>query len=408
MDNVYAELMRALIRPGIFLLFGLVFLWAWSIERKRSWIPYIAIACLALAAAWTAHLLAWPGGIAQNAVFSGFLYTLAVVAACEGLLLRAGKRFGLPFDCAILVSVTGLLWVFTYPVPSLWARVYIQNFGYGAMLLFTSGRLAELRCGRVADRLLFWVMLGFSVQFFVRTSLTLGLSTPAGGAPFIASPFWNSLQLSLTVFGSALAFAVLIAAVTDMMEDLRRERDSDPLTMVLNRRGLDDQARRLFRKPEALPISVILCDIDHFKSINDTFGHDVGDKVLRAFGALLKDSVRPQDVVARTGGEEFTILIVGMGETRAIQVAERIRSRFKSTAFRFEPLDRFVTASFGVAEHQPGESLFITTKRADSRLYDAKRAGRDRVVGGDGGYPAASRHLVETDGGAGSRPSRAG
>lgn len=382
MDSFFADLARALIRPGIFLLFGIVFLWVWGLERKRPWILYVAVACLALAAAMVSHYLAWPGGIAPSAVFSGLLYTVAVLAACEGLLLRAGRRFGLRFDCAMLALLTGLIWYFMYVTPSLWTRIYIQNFGYGALLLLTTFRLAGLRHGRLTDRVLFWVLLGFSVQFFVRTSLTLGLSTPESGAAFIASPFWNSLQLSLTVFGAGLAFVILIAAVTDMMEDLRRERDSDPLTGTLNRRGLDEQVRRVFRKAGPVPASVVVCDIDHFKSINDTFGHDAGDRVLQAFGSLLKESVRPQDVVARTGGEEFSILLTGVGENDAIEIANRIRRRFKSMAFEFEAGTRLVTASFGVAERQPGELFSMTTKRADERLYKAKKTGRNRVVGG--------------------------
>ncbi len=132
------------------------------------------------------------------------------------------------------------------------------------------------------------------------------------------------------------------------------------------------------------------------------------DEVLRVFGALLKDSTRPQDVVARTGGEEFTILLMATDETRAIRIADRIRSRFKSTPFGFEPAGRSVTASFGVAEQRPGETLSMTTKRADGRLYAAKKAGRDRVVGGDDSQTAVLRHLAETDGDVGRRSFGAG
>lgn len=378
MDSTFSDIARAMIRPGIFMLFGFVFLWVWGLDRTRSWILCVAVSSFMLAAAMVSHFLAWPGGPKPAAVFCGFLYTLSVLCACEGLLLRTGKRCGLYFDCTMLALVTGLLWIFTYASPSLWARIYIQNFGYGALLLFTSFRLAELRHGNATDRILFWILLGFSVQFFIFTSLTLGLSTPESGKAFVASPFWGGLQLSLTVFGSGLAFAVLIAAITDMMEDLRRERDSDPLTGALNRRGLAEQVRRQFRNPTSLA-SVIVCDIDHFKSINDTFGHDAGDAVLRAFGLLLNDIVRDNDIVARTGGEEFMILLRATVEDHAAEVADRIRHRFKTTVFEFEVGKLLATASFGVAEQQPEELIETTVKRADGRLYEAKNTGRNRV-----------------------------
>lgn len=381
MDNFYADLARVMIRPGIFLLFGVAFLWVWALERKRSWILNVAAACLTLGVAMIFHFLAWPGGAAPASIVSGFLYTIAVLAACEGLLLRVNKSFSPRFHFAVLALLTGLLWYFMYVEPSLWTRIYIQNFGYGALLLLTTFRLTGLQHGSLTDRVLFWVMLGFSVQFFVRTSLTLGFSAPEKGMAFVASPFWNILQLSLTVFGAGLAFVILLAAVSDMMEALRHERDNDVLTGTLNRRGLEDQVHRLFRNAVPGSVSIIVCDIDHFKSINDTFGHDAGDVVLQAFGSLLKQEVRPQDLVARTGGEEFSVVLRAAGEKDALEIADRIRLGFETMKFNFEPGTRLVTASFGVAERCPGESFSSTSKRADERLYEAKRAGRNRVVG---------------------------
>jgi diguanylate cyclase (GGDEF)-like protein len=128
-------------------------------------------------------------------------------------------------------------------------------------------------------------------------------------------------------------------------------------------------------KPETMPLSVIVCDIDHFKSINDTFGHDAGDNVLRAFGSLLKDSVRAQDVGPPTGGEEFTILLAATGEDQAVEIAHRVRSRFKATAFVFGSGTRLVTASFGVAERRLGEPFFITAKKADDRRSSVITSG---------------------------------
>lgn len=381
MDISFADIARALIRPGIFLLLGGVFFWVWRIERKRTWLLHIATACVALCLAILAHFFLFPGQSAPKAVASSFLYTVAVLAAAEGLLSRDSKRLGWPVMAAVLVLTTGLLWYFAYPAPSLWARIYIQNFSYGALLLYVTFRLVGLRHGKAADRLLFWVLLGFSVQFFVRTVLTIGFSTPEGGVAFTASPFWNSLQFSITVFGGALAFAVLIVALTDMIEDLRTERDRDMLTGLLNRRGLEERLRVLAHRHRAGPVGIVLCDLDHFKSVNDTFGHDAGDRVLKEFGSLLKSGLRPEHIAARSGGEEFTLLLPGSNEDDAIALADKIRLQLPSMPFEFEAGTRLVTASFGVTEWQAGEPIAEALKRADENLYQAKGNGRNRVVG---------------------------
>jgi two-component system, cell cycle response regulator len=155
---------------------------------------------------------------------------------------------------------------------------------------------------------------------------------------------------------------------------------SDPLTGVGNRRALEKalalETRRAERTGESL--CAVMADLDHFKRINDTFGHDAGDKVLAAFGDLLRRQTRGTDVVARFGGEEFVVLMPHTDLVHATDTAERIREALASS--RFEPLPDPVTVSIGVAElaaNEPGEALL---RRADRALYEAKQSGRDRVV----------------------------
>ncbi|MCC2608852.1 GGDEF domain-containing protein [Neorhizobium petrolearium] len=381
MDNSIASLARVLIWPGIFVLFGLMFLWAWALERRRPYLLLLALGCTVFASAAASQILGWPSGTGPNAIFSGFLYTVAVLATAEGMLLRSGKRLGLRLDGAILCAVTGLLWYFCYVAPNLLARIYVQNFGYGAILLMAALRLRSLRHERLVDRLLFWTLFGFSVQFFPRTIITVGFSAPGSLEAFRTSLFWNVLQFSLAIFGAGLAFLLLTAALTDVMDDLRRERDSDPLTGALNRRGLDERLKHLLRKRSGTSVSVIVCDIDHFKSVNDRFGHSAGDEVLRSFAQLLKVNVRSQDLVVRTGGEEFTIILPDADEDQAAEVAERIRAEFQVAPFEFSSGTRVMTASFGIAQLSAKETVEAAMERADQRLYAAKAGGRNTVVG---------------------------
>jgi diguanylate cyclase (GGDEF)-like protein/PAS domain S-box-containing protein len=155
----------------------------------------------------------------------------------------------------------------------------------------------------------------------------------------------------------------------------------DPLTQVANRAEFN-RVHRMFvaaHLERRLPCSLIICDIDHFKSVNDTYGHPAGDDVLKAFAKLLKNSCRPGDLVARYGGEEFVMLCADCDNATAARRAEEIR-RALSQMPQPALASRNVTASFGVTEIQLGDTPATMLSRADRALYDAKGRGRNNVV----------------------------
>lgn len=375
MENAIVRTTLQLVPTGILLIFGISFVGAWLMERKRSYLLLLAGACALFALGATSQTFGWPPGTGPNAVVSGALYTAAVVAAAEGLLRRSHKRFGLDVDVAIVAGFTVLLAYYFYVERSLIARVYIQSFGYGLILLVTALRLSSLARGRIVDKVLFWVLLLFAVQFFPRTLLTIGFSAPADRAAFANSVFWQALQLSLAVLGAGLAMAILAAAVADVIDDLQREREVDHLTGVFNHRGFEDRISRQLRNGQH---SLVVCDIDRFKAINDAHGHDIGDVVLQAVARALSQSVRKGDVVGRLGGEEFAVLLPHTDAQEAYECAERLRAAIAHC--EFEQPGLAVTASFGVATQTTGEAWTPLFKRVDARLYEAKRSGRNRTV----------------------------
>jgi two-component system, cell cycle response regulator len=155
---------------------------------------------------------------------------------------------------------------------------------------------------------------------------------------------------------------------------------TDPLTGVGNRRRLDQalgiEIARANRTVGGL--CAFMADLDHFKCVNDTHGHEAGDSVLATFGALLRKQTRPTDIVARFGGEEFVVLMPDIHLEKAVAAADRVRMAF--AACPVEPLPVPVTASFGVAEWAAGERGDDLLRRIDQALYAAKRSGRNRVV----------------------------
>ena len=172
-----------------------------------------------------------------------------------------------------------------------------------------------------------------------------------------------------------------IEAARREAETLREQVDRDPLTGLHNRRYLD-RARGGGTLALSGPVSLAVIDLDHFKAVNDRFGHPVGDRVLMRVAALLVEELRAEDVIARTGGEEFMVLMPRTTAEDAWACCERLRA-----AFHAEPWDRLapgltLTTSIGVVSAPDAGDLDGLERDADDRLYAAKRAGRDRAVAG--------------------------
>lgn len=176
-----------------------------------------------------------------------------------------------------------------------------------------------------------------------------------------------------------------IAALQRDLDDVRRESMLDPLTKIANRKSFDEglaDAIEDARKTHS-PMSLIIVDIDHFKSFNDTYGHQTGDQVLRLVAMTLKSNIKGKDLAARYGGEEFVAVLPYTDLHGAVIVAENVRKAIQAKELlkrsTNEKLGR-ITASFGVATFQHTDNSGSLIERADRCLYAAKHAGRNRVV----------------------------
>jgi diguanylate cyclase (GGDEF)-like protein len=155
----------------------------------------------------------------------------------------------------------------------------------------------------------------------------------------------------------------------------------DGLTELYNRRIFDETLAQKVKNPNMRPVSLLLIDLDNFKRVNDTFGHQAGDHVLKTVARILKESCRGHDLVARFGGEEFAIILSQAQAEIAHAVAQRIKNRLAKNVFTFEDRQLKVTASIGLATCQEGSSIFTSNlvRRADHALYQAKRTGKNKV-----------------------------
>jgi len=176
--------------------------------------------------------------------------------------------------------------------------------------------------------------------------------------------------------------------------ELRRLADTDDLTGALARRRFMEMSVRAWgrHEVEAAPISVMMLDLDRFKLVNDSFGHAAGDAALVACVAACVANLRPTDIIGRTGGEEFAVLLPDTALPAALGIAERLRAAVASASVVTPGGTVVLSVSIGVAEARPGEALEAAMQRADAALYAAKDGGRDRVRSApEAAGPAADR-----------------
>lgn len=172
----------------------------------------------------------------------------------------------------------------------------------------------------------------------------------------------------------------LRTTIAKALETIEKLAVTDELTQVYNRRRLLEilKEQKAFCDRGNKLFSICILDLDHFKAVNDSFGHETGDIVLRNVASTLKHNIRDFDIIARYGGEEFMLVLCGTNGVEAMTFAERVREIAES--IRFENMkDFYITISIGVAEYKPQESFQNTINRADKALYRAKESGRNRV-----------------------------
>jgi two-component system, cell cycle response regulator len=217
----------------------------------------------------------------------------------------------------------------------------------------------------------------------------------SGPLPIICNiPFGNALLGRLALGPSAksepdtAALVSLVARevagplrITALMHELQDLATTDPLTKLMNRRAfLEMMVVELERcRRYEMPLSILLLDVDHFKAVNDNYGHAAGDKVLAAMGALLRKQLRIPDSPARWGGEEFVLALKNTNGAGALVAGERILNAIRALEIELPEKSIRITASIGLTTAVPGESADVTIDRADRAMYAAKLAGRNRL-----------------------------
>ncbi|WP_175529144.1 GGDEF domain-containing protein [Granulicella pectinivorans] len=317
-----------------------------------------------------------------NAIAS-FVY-LAMFLGFRWFLLRTGPR-GRLVPALVLVSMTLYpseiffgLWT-RYPVGTLPALIA----GFASVhLLLTRARQPFVVVARVTAFFfaLFLVFTGYRTVVLTHNIAARGLRVGAWPDPQILVTMLVLMILDFCFVASFIWFYVV-----ETQFALRQQTRTDGLTGALNGRALEVEAEREMARcrRNGGALSLIVLDIDYFKQLNDARGHDAGDVALRSLVCLLHEELRLHDLVARTGGEEFLILLPETSLAAARVLAARIRLRIEQSSFGYDDgLPICITASLGLAELAAGgnDTWLALRRRGDAAMYAAKRLGRNRVV----------------------------
>ena len=245
-----------------------------------------------------------------------------------------------------------------------------------AWLVLRSGR-------RQAIDIAILTTLGLGAAQYLSKPFVAGLTGGPGATPqdYITSTYALYSQSAGTVLQVTAGLLILSLLARDMLVEVTARSETDPLSGLYNRRGFEHRVEPglVAMKKANLPAALVACDLDHFKAINDSYGHDMGDRVIAAFADIVKKVSAERMTVARMGGEEFSIFLPGSNAAGARLFAEGVRTAFAGSPILGLPEWKRCTASFGVAEWHADESLSDLRRRADAALYAAKRSGRDRV-----------------------------
>lgn len=230
---------------------------------------------------------------------------------------------------------------------------------------------------KFVDRALVVLLAVTSAHFLLKAFAAVLAGSGNTARDYMASQFALISQSMGAVLIVAVGLMLLCVLVLDIVAEEKGNAEVDPLSGLLNRRGFENRVDASMALPG--PHSIVLCDLDRFKAVNDTHGHHGGDAVIRAFGEMLSVAAPDAALAARIGGEEFVLFLPRTGREAALLFAHALRATRAVSPVPGLPAGERVTASFGVAEIGEGEPLRLAMRRADDALYAAKNAGRDCV-----------------------------
>jgi len=367
----------ALLNPLMSLIYCTSLLVLWRHQRHRTYIAIFALSYATRALCFGILYFAFTQAMPVLRLTANVLVLSSMTLLCVALSSRYRQRPRYGVLLAIGTVALALLYFYQFVEPSLLTRALVLNSGMAAFCLLILVEIARRPHRTPVEQLFFWFAILACLGFLLRP-LTLRMSSlpPAQ----VETIYWLVVSVSDALICSIMGLAIFAIIAIDMMADIKVEAQTDALSELFNRRGFDLRAHdALARQQAAAPVTVVLGDLDHFKSINDRFGHDSGDGIIRIFSRILRKVAPEGAIIARQGGEEFVALLPAGQAAAAHRFAEAVQAAFEEATRGVLSDECTPTASFGIAVAHPDDDLPALMSRADRALYQAKSDGRNCI-----------------------------
>lgn len=372
------HILTAIILALFALVFGIL-----HFSNRRN--PFCGWVALAYAAALAGYLIDSTRTSATPIIWimvSTIMFWLFSLAIAQAIYVRANIKFPAILATLIFASSVALFILLAFVQPDISLRSILVNVSAGVLLALALPPLWKSGRGAI-DWVLFGVIALVAATFIARVIFVYFLlDDTLTEQSYSQSTYAWIFHFTSGVCGLGLALTLLFAAGLDMVLHYHAQSNLDPLTGLLNRRGLKTFFNSCPDERESATVarSLIIFDIDHFKQVNDRYGHAVGDKVLQRIAKTATGLCQEYGRVARTGGEEFAVLTHRIPIETAQFLAQHICDSLRFVAHPELDANHKVTASFGLALLTGADSLFDGMDRADKALYHAKRNGRNQVA----------------------------
>ncbi|MBA9071614.1 diguanylate cyclase (GGDEF)-like protein [Methylobacterium sp. RAS18] len=361
---------------------GLSFATVFLALTRRSHVRlgrWCAVGFLAAAATVTVEALASViSSVRLTSTVSFSLLLLALTTITAGLMrhYRPGARIGWLYGLLLLAAAFNALVVVDLPRGSWWQALCYQG-PFATMLATAAGVVFGTSPRRPIDMALTAVLALSAIQFITKGVLIALAGSGPGVRDYIVSTYAFYSQTAGGILSLFLGLALVGLVVTEVMAEARLLLQRDALSGILNRAAFMEGVPKVLRLSSRAPATLILADLDHFKSVNDQYGHAAGDEVIRTFGANLIAYFEGDELCGRLGGEEFCVLVPNCGPAAARIHLEALQWLVQQNRYILLPPGTQVTASFGVALTDRDEPFEAALLRADLALYEAKAAGRN-------------------------------
>lgn len=376
-----AQIVVGILTPAISFLFALVFYVFWCRRPDLNYVKQFAISYMLVGLSFTQTSFIPASHTALSLTLSASIGLLSILVSSNAFLFRHNVNKTDP--------LLTLFWVFGTIAAFITGIIYenathvaIAGCAVASLMFFTLGyKLQKLEATSVVDTYVPKVLFGTASAIFIQNVYIIAKNPVVDLNTFMDSTTWITLNMIIIMQCCAVAVAVAMIAVTDSMTIASDQAMIDELSGLQRRERFEESTFEAIDKARrgGVPVSLIICDLDHFKAVNDTYGHLAGDEVIKKFGNIMQATARSTDILGRIGGEEFALLLWNADANGANLVAQQLRSALSQSDLSEYVDDTKCTASFGVSQWNGIDTYRDLFALADKALYLAKHSGRDCV-----------------------------